>query len=256
MMDTSVKYIVFSSSCATYGIPESIPISEEQPRNPVNPYGESKRMVEEILKWYGESYGLRWMALRYFNAAGADPDGELGERHSPETHLIPLALQAASREISALEIYGTDYPTPDGMAIRDYIHVTDLAQAHVGALRHLLKGGRNACVNLGTGNGYSVKEVIAAVERVTGNRVPVRKAERRRGDPPRLVADPAQARRILQWQPKHSTLDEIIATAWRWQLAQSHARAFEWPSPLGQEQTRVQFAAPIRPGETRVGVSP
>ena len=256
MMDSGVKHIVFSSSCATYGIPAKAPISEDQTRNPVNPYGESKRMIEEILKWYGEAYGLRWMALRYFNAAGADPDGELGETHSPETHLIPLALQAASRKISALEVYGTDYPTPDGTAIRDYIHVTDLAHAHVAALRYLLKSGESTCLNLGTGRGHSVREIIVAVERVTGNHVPVLEGERRPGDPPRLLADPAQAGRILHWQPKHSALDEIIATAWRWQLAQSRVLGYVQSSRSGKEQVPVQFAAPIQPGQTRVGVSP
>src|SRR5437660_6091270 len=189
MMDTRVRHIVFSSSCATYGVPTSVPIREEHVRIPINPYGESKRMVERILAWYGEAYGLRWTALRYFNAAGADPDGELGEDHSPETHLIPLAIQAALGEKRALEIYGTDYPTPDRTAVRDYTHVMDLAEAHVAALRHMHRSQENAAVNLGTGKGHSVREVIAAAERTSGCYVPVREAAGRAGDPPCLVAD-------------------------------------------------------------------
>src|SRR5437870_2913834 len=216
MADMWVKHVVFSSSCATYGIPASVPIREDQLQNPINPYGESKRMVERILAWYGEAYGLRWTALRYFNAAGADPDGELGEKHSPETHLIPLAIQAALGEKPALEIYGTDYLTPDHTAIRDYTHVRDLAEAHVTALRHMLKSPENAAVNLGTGKGHSVRQVVAAVERVSGRRVLVREAQRRPGDPPELVADPAKARELLGWKPRHSSLENIVQTAWNW----------------------------------------
>jgi len=219
MMDSWVKHIVFSSSCATYGIPASIPIREEHVQNPINPYGESKRMVERILGWYGEAYGLRWTALRYFNAAGADPDGELGEDHSPETHLIPLAIQAALEEKPAVEIYGTDYPTPDGTAIRDYTHVMDLAEAHVAALRHMLKSHENAAINLGTGSAHSVRQVVAAVEHVSGRRVPVQEVQRRAGDPPELVADPAKARLILGWQTPYSSLENIVRTAWNWHIS-------------------------------------
>src|SRR5437660_11752051 len=166
MPGTRVMHIVFSSSCATYGAPASVPICEEHVQTPINPYGESKRMVERILAWYGEAYGLRWTALRYFNAAGADPDGELGEDHSPETHLIPLAIHATLGEKTALEIYGTDYPTPDRTAVRDYTHVMDLADAHVAALRHMLKRQENAAINLGTVSGHSVRQYSATGERV------------------------------------------------------------------------------------------
>ncbi|PYU29212.1 MAG: UDP-glucose 4-epimerase GalE [Acidobacteria bacterium] len=219
MTDMSVKHIVFSSSCATYGIPASVPIREEQVQAPINPYGESKRMVERILAWYGEAYGLRWTALRYFNAAGADPDGELGEDHSPETHLIPLAIQAALGEKPALEIYGTDYLTPDHTAIRDYTHVMDLAEAHVAALGHMLRSQENAAINLGTGSGHSVRQVVAAVERASGRRVPIHEAQRRAGDPPELVADPARAKELLGWRPRYSSLESIVQTAWNWHIS-------------------------------------
>ena len=219
MTDMSVKHIVFSSSCATYGIPTSVPIREEQVQTPINPYGESKRMVERILAWYGEAYGLRWTALRYFNAAGADPDGELGEDHSPETHLIPLAIQAALREKPALEIYGTDYLTPDRTAIRDYTHVMDLAEAHVAALRHMHRSQENAAINLGTGNGHSVRQVVAAVEQASGRRVPIHEAPRRAGDPPELVADAAKAKELLGWRPRYSSLESIVQTAWNWHIS-------------------------------------
>ncbi len=223
MTDLCLKHIVFSSSCATYGIPASVPIREEQVQSPINPYGESKRMVERILAWYGEAYGLRWTALRYFNAAGADPNGELGEDHSPETHLIPLAIQAALGEKPALEIYGTDYPTPDGTAIRDYTHVMDLAEAHVAALQHMLKSRESAAINLGTGSGHSVRQVIATVKRVSGRRVPIHEAQRRAGDPPELVADPAKAKELLGWQPRYSSLESIVQTAWNWHISRKPA---------------------------------
>src|SRR6266704_3334569 len=167
MADMWVKHVVFSSSCATYGIPESVPIREDQPQNPINPYGESKRMVERILAWYGQAYGLRWTALRYFNAAGADPDGELGEEHTPETHLLPLVIAAALGVNQAVKIFGTDYGTADGTAVRDYVHVCDLATAHVNALHRLFAGGASASVNLGTGHGHSIRDVISAVEAVS-----------------------------------------------------------------------------------------
>src|SRR5438874_2844608 len=168
LIDMGVGYVVFSSTCSTYGIPRKVPISESHFQDPINPYGESKRMVERLLHWYGTAYGLRYMALRYFNAAGADPDGEIGEEHEPETHLIPLILRAALGRGKPVEIYGTDYPTRDGTAIRDYIHVSDLADAHVRALRDLDAGGASAALNLGIGQGHSVREVIAAVERIGG----------------------------------------------------------------------------------------
>jgi UDP-arabinose 4-epimerase len=216
MLDEGVKHIVFSSTCATYGIPERIPIGEDEPSRPVNPYGESKRFVESALHWYGRAYGLTWAALRYFNAAGADPEGEIGEEHAPETHLIPLVIKAALGDLPYVEIYGTDYPTPDGTAIRDYIHVTDLAEAHVRALHHLWSGGEGVTVNLGTGQGHSVREVIKGVEQVSGRRVPAREAPRRPGDPPALVADATRAGGILGWRPERSELSIILETAWRW----------------------------------------
>jgi UDP-glucose-4-epimerase GalE len=214
-----VGQFVFSSTCSTYGIPQSVPIREDHRQHPVNPYGESKLFVERALHWYGVAHGLRSVALRYFNAAGADPEGEIGEDHDPETHLIPLAIGAALGTRPPLEIYGTDYPTPDGSAVRDYVHVTDLADAHVSALNYLQAGGESSAFNLGTGRGHSVREVIAAVERVAGRAVPRREAPRRQGDPASLVAAPGRARELLSWTPQHSDLDTIIATAWRW-----HAR--------------------------------
>jgi len=218
MRARGVQTIVFSSTCATYGHPRQIPITEDHIQEPINPYGESKRMVERLLHWYGEIYGLRWVALRYFNAAGADREGELGENHDPETHLIPLAISAALGDRDALEIYGTDYDTPDGTAIRDYLHVTDLAEAHLAALRYLHAGGSSTAFNLGTGSGHSVREVIDTVERISGRAVPVREAGRRSGDPPLLVADASKAARILGWRAQQSSLPEIIQTAWNWKL--------------------------------------
>lgn len=215
-----VQHIVFSSTCATYGIPTHIPITEKHPQCPVNPYGESKLFIERALNWYEAAHGLRSVALRYFNAAGADPDGSLGEDHEPETHLIPLVIQAAVGHRDCIEIYGTDYETPDGTAIRDYIHVTDLADAHVRALDHLLDGGPSTALNLGTGQGHSVREVIASVEQIGGIRVPVREAPRRLGDPPILVADPTEARHVLGWRPVLSDLTTIIETALQWHRGQ------------------------------------
>jgi UDP-arabinose 4-epimerase len=216
MRETGIGRMVFSSTCATYGIPDTVPIREDMPQRPVNPYGESKLMVERMLHWYGIAHGLQSVALRYFNAAGADPDGETGEHHEPETHLIPLILDAAAGKRARIDIYGTDYPTPDGSAVRDYIHVTDLAEAHVLALAYLERGGASVALNLATGQGHSVREVIAAAERITGRTVPRHEAARRPGDPPSLVADPGRARELLGWTPRHSELESIIATAWRW----------------------------------------
>ena len=217
MHEAGVRRIVFSSTCAVYGVPESLPIRETAPKAPLNPYGETKLAIEQALHWYGAAYGMRYAALRYFNAAGADPDGEIGENHDPETHLIPLVLRAALGSAPPVQIFGTDYPTPDGTAIRDYVHVADLADAHVRALRHLADGGDSIALNLGTGDGASVRAVIAAVERVAGRPVPQREAPRRPGDPPQLVADPAVARSVLGWQPRHSDLDTIVATALAWE---------------------------------------
>ena len=220
MLDAGVRDVVFSSTCATYGEPQKVPIAEDHPQNPVNPYGETKLAVEKMLHWYSQAYGLRYAALRYFNAAGADPDGEIGEDHDPETHLIPLAIDAAVVSGAELQIFGTDYPTPDGTAIRDYIHVVDLADAHLRALAKLRDDQTNGTtalrLNLGTGRGHSVREVVAAVRKVTGRDVRVREVGRRAGDPPALVADARQAAAVLGWQPRHPELEVIVEHAARW----------------------------------------
>jgi UDP-arabinose 4-epimerase len=216
MLDAGVKDIVFSSTCATYGIPQRLPLDETHPQAPVNPYGESKLCVERILHWYGQAYGLRWTALRYFNAAGADPDGEIGEVHDPETHLIPLVIGAALGTGPPVNVFGTDYPTTDGTAIRDYIHVMDLADAHVRALDYLGNGGESTALNLGTGEGHSVRAVIEAVEKVGGRPVPSLDSPRRPGDPLSLVADAARARTVLKWTPRYPNLQTIVEHAWRW----------------------------------------
>ena len=216
MRDVEVKDIVFSSTCATYGMPAAIPITEDQPQKPINPYGESKLTIERVLEWMGLARQIRWVALRYFNAAGADPDGEIGEEHEDETHLIPLTIGAVLKQRGPLRIFGTDYPTPDGTAIRDYIHVTDLASAHVSALQYLDQGSESRALNLGTGKGASVLEVIAMVQSVSGRAVPNAPASRRAGDPPVLVASSELARRLLRWEPSFSSLETIVETAWRW----------------------------------------
>ena len=216
MLDRGITKIVFSSTCATYGVPERVPIDESHPQAPVNPYGQSKLFVERILHWYSHSYGLGYVALRYFNASGADPDGELGEVHEPETHLIPLVIEAALGRRKAVGIFGTDYPTPDGTAIRDYIHVADLADAHVRALDYLAKGGVSTALNLGTGRGHSVREVIETVSLVAGRPVPTVEEPRRAGDPPELVAEPSRARDVLGWIPKYAELQTIVEHAWAW----------------------------------------
>jgi len=214
-VDSGVKKIIFSSTCAVYGEPASIPIAENTARQPVNPYGVSKLFFEYALEAYDRAYGLRFASLRYFNAAGADESGEIGELHEPETHLIPLALRASSGKGPELQVFGADYPTPDGTCVRDYIHVNDLAEAHVKALDHLQAGKESFAANLGTGRGHSVREVVAAVEEVTGNPVPLRLCPRRPGDPPALVADPRHAETLLQWKAKRN-LREIVSTAWNW----------------------------------------
>lgn len=211
--EAGVGEVVFSSSCATYGVPEALPLRETAPQRPVNPYGRTKLMGEEMLADHAAAYGLRHVTLRYFNAAGADPEGDLSERHDPETHLIPLALRATAGPEAALGILGTDYPTPDGTCIRDYIHVTDLARAHVLALDHLRAGGGSLALNLGTGRGHSVREIVAAVARVTGRAPHVRQAPRRPGDPPELVADPGLARATLGFVTERSDIDTILRDA-------------------------------------------
>ena len=216
MMDCGVNQMVFSSTCAVYGVPQQLPLEENHPQVPINPYGETKLFVEKACHWYSQAHELRSVCLRYFNAAGADPAGELGETHDPETHLIPLAIQAAYGSRPGLTVFGTDYPTPDGTAVRDYIHVSDLAQAHVQALKFLEGGGEGTTMNLGTSSGYSVREVIDCVQRVSGGRIHVHEAPRRPGDPAILVASPGRADQLLNWRPVHSSLEEIIATACRW----------------------------------------
>jgi UDP-glucose-4-epimerase GalE len=216
MRESGVDRIVFSSTCATYGTPDSVPIRETAQQLPVNPYGETKLAIERALHWYGQAYGLRSVSLRYFNAAGADPDSETGELHEPETHLVPLVLQTALGQRPQIDIYGTDYPTPDGTAIRDYIHVQDLADAHLRALEHLGAGGASAALNLGTGRGHSVREVVRVAEAISGRRIPCRETARRPGDPPVLVADPRLAAEVLGWRPRLSDLDTIIRTALAW----------------------------------------
>lgn len=216
MVETGVENIVFSSTCATYGDPVRIPIDETHPQNPVNPYGESKLFIEKTLHWYDVAHAVRSVSLRYFNAAGADPDGEIGEVHDPETHLIPLVIQTALGQREQVKIFGTDYPTHDGSAIRDYIHVTDLASAHVKAIDKLLAGSESQRINLGTGTGYTVKEVIDTVAKVSGKAVNALEDERRAGDPPELVADAKLANEKLGWVPEYSDLETIVATALKW----------------------------------------
>jgi UDP-glucose 4-epimerase len=217
MVEFGVKYFIFSSTCSTYGNPLQIPITEDHPQQPINPYGKSKLMVEQILKDYDAAYGIRHVCLRYFNAAGADPAGEIGEWHEPEPHLIPLLLQVAAGQREHIQIYGVDYETPDGTCIRDYIHINDLATAHLLALEYLQSGAPSDAFNLGNGNGFSVREVIQSVERVTGKSIKVVETERRFGDPPILVGSSVKAGQMLNWQPQYTSLDEIIKTAWRWQ---------------------------------------
>ena len=216
MAERGLTRIVFSSTCATYGDPQRIPIDESHPQAPVNPYGESKLFVERILHWYGRAYNLRSVALRYFNASGADPDGTIGEDHDPETHLIPLVIDAALGRRPPVGVFGTDYPTPDGTAIRDYIHVMDLADAHVRALDYLADGGASSAINLGTGRGHSVRAVIETVEQVGGREVPRTSSPRRAGDPPQLVADARRAKDVLGWSPQYPDLRTIVEHAWRW----------------------------------------
>jgi UDP-glucose-4-epimerase GalE len=214
--EAGIRSLVFSSSCATYGPPLHLPIAEDHARKPINPYGLTKFVVEQILSDYGAAYGLRFVSLRYFNAAGADPAGEIGEHHDPETHAIPLAIGAATGKGPPFAIFGTDYPTPDGTAVRDYIHVSDLAEAHVAALKYLMAEGASDAFNLGTGTGTSTLELLASIERVGGSVVPHVRCGRRHGDPPILVADPRKARHVLTWEPRYRHIDEIVRTALAW----------------------------------------
>lgn len=219
MLEAGVKRFIFSSSAAVYGIPQRIPIPEDHPLDPINPYGQTKYFVERILQDYDRAYGLKFISLRYFNASGADPEGGLGECHDPETHLIPNILLTALGRKPQLDIFGTDFSTPDGTAVRDYIHVTDLAAAHVLALRRLLEAPQSEFINLGANKGYSVREVLARAEAVTGRKIPIRERPRREGDVPVLLASKDKAERLLGWKLRYSDLTDIIETAWRWHRA-------------------------------------
>ena len=216
MLRAGVNKIIFSSSCATYGNPVQIPMTEDHPQNPISPYGATKLMVERILRDFDAAYGLRFVSFRYFNAAGADPEGDIGEWHDPETHLIPLVLDAAAGKREAVQIYGTNYETPDGTCIRDYIHVTDIAQAHILGLKHLLAGKPSEAFNLGNGNGFSVREVVQTAEKVTGREIKAIETSRRPGDPAVLVGSSDKAQRLLGWRTRFPTLEAIISTAWQW----------------------------------------
>lgn len=217
MIENNVKNIVFSSTCATYGNPKYMPLDEKHPQAPINPYGKTKFMMEQIMEDYKRAYGLNYIALRYFNAAGCDKDGELGESHTPETHIIPLVLKTLTGEKEKITVFGTDYDTPDGTCIRDYIHVEDLALAHKLAVEKLFAEGKSYCINLGTGIGTSVKEIIDAAEKVTGKKVPLEYGKRREGDPSKLYAANDYAKEILKWNPKYTKIEDIIQTAWAWE---------------------------------------
>jgi len=219
MRQHEVKKIVFSSTAAIFGVPQYVPIDEQHPQAPINPYGMTKWVTERILRDYDAAYGLRSVALRYFNAAGASPDARLGERHDPETHLIPLALRATQGEAQGLTVFGTDYDTPDGTCIRDYIHILDLCEAHMLALAHLDAGGDSRAYNLGNGQGYSVKEVIEVAEKVSGKKVHVQYGPRREGDPDRLIANAGKIRSDWGWQPEYAELEQIMRHAWQWDVA-------------------------------------
>ena len=218
MVETGVRNIVVSSTAAVYGIPQKMPITEDFVTDPINPYGETKLFMERMLADFARAYGISWTALRYFNAAGGDPDGETGERHDPETHLIPRALMALDGKLPDFYVMGDDYPTPDGTCIRDYIHIRDLASAHIKAVERLVNGnpGEGLAMNLGTGTGLSVKQILDAIEKVTGRKLPYTMGPRRAGDPPSLVADASRAFDVLGWKPEHSSVEEIIRDAWNW----------------------------------------
>jgi UDP-glucose 4-epimerase len=225
MLKNGVKKFVFSSTCATYGVPERLPMTEDLPQAPINPYGQTKLDVENALKALATAHGLSFAAFRYFNAAGAAEDGSIGEDHDPETHLIPLAIDAAVGKRPHLQVFGTDYPTPDGTCLRDYVHVDDLSRAHIAIFDKLATPGARYFYNLGTGKPFSVREIIRAVEKLTGKKVPVIEAPRRAGDPPALYADSSKAQRELGWKPKFADAESVIATAWKWHSAHPHGFA-------------------------------
>ena len=216
VLASDVRLFVFSSSCATYGVPHHLPIQESSPKDPINPYGATKWFMEQVLSAYRYSYGLQHVCLRYFNAAGAHPSGEIGEYHDPETHVIPLALKAIVGTAPALKVFGKDFPTPDGTCIRDFVHVSDLGSAHVKALEYVARGGEFVALNLGTGTGTSIGALLTAIKELTGREVPHEFTASRRGDPPALYADPSLARRVLDWEPKFD-LESILRTAWEWE---------------------------------------
>ncbi len=225
MVENGVDKIVFSSTAATYGEPERVPILETDRTEPTNPYGETKLAMEKMFKWTANAYGIRYVSLRYFNASGAHTSGYIGEAHSPESHLIPLILQVPNGQREFISVFGNDYPTPDGTCIRDYIHVTDLAMAHILAVDYLEKGGESDIFNLGNGVGFSVKEVIETARKVTGHPIPAKEVARRAGDPAQLIASSEKAKRVLGWNPRQDSLEEIISTAWKWH--QAHPNGFE-----------------------------
>lgn len=225
MRDHDVKRIIFSSTAATYGVPEKSPIAENDRQAPINPYGESKLMMEKIIRWADQAYGIKFVALRYFNVAGAYPDGSIGEDHGPETHLIPIILQVAAGQRDQLKIFGDDYNTPDGTNVRDYVHVLDLVDAHILAINYLKAGNDSDVFNLGSSTGFSVKQMVEAAREVTGEPIPAEIAERRPGDPDSLIAASQKARDVLKWQPQYDDVKEIIQTAWNWK--QQHPRGYE-----------------------------
>ncbi len=236
MREEGVNQFIFSSSCATYGTPQKLPLTEDHPLNPVNPYGFTKRVVEHMLADYSSAYDLNYVSLRYFNAAGADPNGQLGECHDPETHLIPLILQVATGEREHITVFGTDYDTKDGTCVRDYIHINDISQAHLLALDYLQQGGASDVFNIGTEVGNTVREVITACEKVTGKTITVIEGQRRPGDPPALVASAEKIRRILKWQAQYTDLDAIIETAWAWEQKK--------PARLTESKAETERTAP------------
>lgn len=225
MRDHDVKRIIFSSTAATYGVPEKSPIEENDRQAPINPYGESKLMMEKIIRWADQAYGIKFVALRYFNVAGAYPDGSIGEDHGPETHLTPIILQVAAGQRDQLKIFGDDYNTPDGTNVRDYVHVLDLVDAHILAINYLKAGNDSDVFNLGSSTGFSVKQMVEAAREVTGEPIPAEITERRPGDPDSLIAASQKARDVLQWQPQYDDVKEIIQTAWNWK--QQHPRGYE-----------------------------
>ena len=222
MVEHEVEYFVFSSTAATYGEPEIVPITEEMPTSPTNPYGETKLMIEKMLHWTSEAHGIKYVALRYFNVAGARDSAEIGEDHDPETHLVPITLQVALKQRDHLTIFGDDYDTPDGTCIRDYVHVTDLIDAHILAMKYLQKGNDSNIFNLGSNDGFSVKEIVQATEKVTEKPIPTKIGQRRPGDPATLIASSNKAKSVLGWQPKYTTIEEIITSAWKWHQKRPH----------------------------------